>query len=191
MKLILSSCDFGNGKSAQVIISNLKKPIDQCNLLYFPNEKATYEKIHSDKYYDRMVEFGFSKENVNVFDYYNPNAFYKLKIDAIYISGGNTFLTLQRIRNAGFDKEITRYVQSGVIYIGGSSGAHIASMNVRHVAAFDPVPEGFADFDGLGLFNGILVCHYTVSRKSLFEKLQKESKYPVYALTDEESIVID
>ena len=43
MKLILSSCDFRNEKSKRTILDNLSKPIDQCKLLFIPNEKATYE----------------------------------------------------------------------------------------------------------------------------------------------------
>ena len=189
MKLLLSSCDFRNKESAKIILDNLGKPIDQCKLLYFPNEKATFEKIHSNKYYDRMSEFGFVKENVYVFDYYDPAPFFDLDIDMIYISGGNTFATLQRIRNADFDKEIVRYVKSGVTYVGGSAGAHIASKNIAHVAAFDPVPDGFTNYKGLGLFDGIFICHFTKERKPLFYKLKAESKYSVYALTDEESII--
>lgn len=138
-----------------------------------------------------MEEFGFNQENVYVFDYFNPDLFLGLEIDTIYISGGNTFLTLQRIRDARFDKEIVRYVRSGVTYIGGSAGAHIASMNIEHVAAFDPLPDGFTDFRGLGLFNGIFVCHYTDARQSLYDKLKVKSKYPVYALSDDESILVN
>ena len=126
-----------------------------------------------------------------MFDYDEPSAFYGLNLDVIYIGGGNTFLTLQRIRNAGFDQEIIRYVKSGVTYIGGSAGAHIASMNIQHVAAFDPVPDGFTDFRGLGLFDGIFICHYKEDRKPIFDRLKAESPYPVYALTDDESIIYD
>lgn len=43
MKLILSSCDFRNDNARKTIINNLNKPIDQCKLLYIPNEKATFE----------------------------------------------------------------------------------------------------------------------------------------------------
>lgn len=191
MKLILSSRDFKNEKSAQTIIQNLPKPIEACKLLFFPNEKATTERIHSHKYVNRMGRFGFAKENVYVFDYDEPAAFLGLPIDVIFIGGGNTFLTFQRIRNAGFDKEIIRYVKSGVTYIGGSAGAHIASKSVEHVASFDPVPDGFTDYRGLGLFDGIFVCHYTEDRKPIFDKLKAESPYPVYALTDEDSVVYD
>ena len=102
MKLILSSCDFRNDNARKTIIDNLSKPISQCKLLYIPNEKATFETIHSDRYYLRMEEFGFLKNNVYVFDYYNPDEFLNLDIDVLYISGGNTFATLDRLRNCNF-----------------------------------------------------------------------------------------
>lgn len=191
MRLILSSRDFKNEKSAQTILSNLPKPIEECKLLFFPNEKATPERIHSHKYVNRMGRFGFAKENVTIFDYDRPAAFLGLPLDVIYIGGGNTFLTLQRIRNAGFDQEIIRYVRSGVTYIGGSAGAHIASMDIAHVSSFDPVPDGFSDYCGLGLFGGVFVCHYTDDRKPIFDRLNAESPYPVYALTDDDSVVYE
>lgn len=191
MKLILSSCDFRNESSRQAIIDNLDKPIDRCRLLFIPNEKATYEAIHSEKYYLRMQEFGFNKDHIRVFDYYNPKRFIGLDIDVIYISGGNTFETLKRIKDCGFDREIIRYVKSGVIYIGGSAGAHIASQNIEHVSAFDTIPDGMNDFNGLGLLNGVLICHYTMERKELYDKLITKNKYKVYALGDDDSLIIN
>lgn len=190
MKLILSSCDFRNDKSRNTIIENLDKTIEQCKLLFIPNEKAAIQAIHSEKYYFRMQEFGFKRENIFVFDYWRPQNFLKLDIDIIYISGGNTFETIKRIKDCGFDNEIIRYVTSGVTYIGGSAGAHIASKNIEHISFFDSVPEDFYDFNGLDLLDGILICHYTPDRKAIYEKLNQEGKYKVYTLTDEESLVI-
>lgn len=190
MKLILSSCDFRNEKSKKTIIDNLSKPIDQCKLLFIPNEKATQEAIHSEKYFLRMQEFGFTKDNIAVFDYYNEQQFINLDLDVIYISGGNTFATLKRIKDCGFDKEIIRYVRSGVLYIGGSAGAHIATQSVAHIAAFDPIPDGMTDFKGLGLFDGIIFCHYTEEHKAPYDKLKSEGKYKVFALRDEDSLVV-
>lgn len=191
MKLILSSCDFKNEKSKRTILDNLSKPIDQCKLLFIPNEKATYETIHSEKYFLRMQEFGFARDNIAVFDYYNEQYFIDLDLDVIYISGGNTFATLKRIKDCGFDKEIIRYVRSGVLYIGGSAGAHVATQSVAHIAAFDPIPDDMTDFKGLGLFDGILLCHYNEERKALYDKLKAKGKYKVYALRDEDSLVVD
>ena len=188
--LILSSCDFRNENSKKVILENLPKPIEQCKVLFFPNEKATRETIHSEKFHLRLQEFGFNKANIHIFDYYSPKDFYNLDLDVIYISGGNTFMTLQRIRDCGFDKQIISYVKRGVTYIGGSAGAHIATKDITHVKEFDLLPEDMIDFKGLGLFDGILICHYTEERKEILDKLQNSSKYKVFSLTNDESIII-
>ena len=69
MKLILSSCDFGNPTSARFIIDNLCKPISDCKVLYFPNEKVTHEKIKNGKYEARVAALGFQKKNIYVITY--------------------------------------------------------------------------------------------------------------------------
>ena len=190
MKLILSSCDFGNPTSARFISDNLCKPISECKVLYFPNEKVTPEKIKSGKYEARVAAFGFQRNNIYVANYYDPTPFFNLDIDVIYISGGNTFGTLKLIRDSGFDKAIIDYVHRGVIYIGGSAGAHIATADIAHVAKYDKDTFALTDFSGLGLYNGILICHYTEDRKEDFDNLISSSSYIVRALSDTESIVV-
>lgn len=191
MKLILSSCDFRNEESQKVIMDNLPYPIDKCKLLFIPNEKATAGAILGSIYYDRMQEFGFKKENVYVFDHNNPDKFRNLDIDVLYISGGNTFGTLDKIRKCGFDKDIINYVKSGVVYIGGSAGAHIASKDIEHVIKYDDNNVEMTDFRGLGLFDGVLICHYTYIRKNDYDKLCKTSEHKAYYLTDSDSIVYE
>ena len=191
MKLILSSCDFGNPTSARFIIDNLCKPISDCKVLYFPNEKVTPEKIKSDKYEARVSAFGFQKKNIYVANYFDPTPFFNLDIDVIYISGGNTFGTMKLIRDSGFDKAIVDYIQRGVVYIGGSAGAHIATADISHVAKYDKDTFGLTDFAGLGLYNGILICHYNKDRKQDFEDLIASGKYAVIALKDDQSIIVN
>ena len=191
MKMILTSCDFRNDLARKVILDNLPKTIDKCKLLFIPNEKADYQAIHSEKFYSRMREFGFSRENITVFDYYEPSKYFGLDIDVLYVSGGNTFKTLERIRKSGFDKEIVRYVKSGVTYVGGSAGAHIVTSDISHVKKYDDLPSDMTDFSGLALFDGIIICHFTPERRDHYNALVSEGKHKVYALTDDDSLVID
>lgn len=191
MHLILSSCDFGNPNSRNCILKNLKKPVEECKVLFFPNEKATPQMIKNQKYYDYMISRGFSRENVHIFDYNHPSEFNNLDIDCIHISGGNTFATLERIKNSKADKMIIEYVRNGATYIGGSAGAHIASKNIEHLLPIDGNQTKIQNFDGLGLFDGILICHYSEERKKYYEEIIKTSKYHIYTLTDDESIVIN
>lgn len=191
MHLILTSCDFQNYNSKNSIINNLKMPIKKCRVLFIPNEKASLQNIQSELYYDRVKAFGFERENIYVFNYYHPKPYYNLDIDAIYISGGNTFRTLDRLKKCGFDKAIINYVNSGVTYVGGSAGTHIATKNVEHVLQFDDNESGITDFNGLGLFDGIIFCHYSDERKSYYEKAISEGRYNVYTLKDEDCIIIN
>ena len=191
MKLILSSKDFHNANSAKAIYDGLGMPIDQCRVLYFPNEKATPEKIASDLYYDRLSAFGFTKENISVFNYYAPKAFFHTEYDAIYISGGNTFGTIKRIRECKADTLIRDLVAGGCVYIGGSAGAHIVTADLRHVAVYDRDTCGLDDLSGLGLYDGILICHFTEDRLAHYNELKVHSPYTVTALTDEDFLIVD
>ena len=190
-KLILSSCDFRNQESAKCIYDNINKPIDKCSVLYFPNEKAKEEQVKSNIFFDRLSEFGFCRENIFVFNYYSPVLPKSFVPDVIYISGGNTFGTLKRLKESGADKIIVDYVKNGTIYIGGSAGAHIASSNISHIQKYDIDTFGLTDFSGLNLFEGILICHYTDERKKDYEKLKALGKYNVTALKDNEFIIVE
>ncbi len=190
MKLILSSCDFGHPASAQVIRDTLCRPLADCRVLFFPNEKATPDKLKSGKYEARLCALGFQRKNILVADYFARTPAALPDVDLIYISGGNTFGTLKRIRDAGFERLIMDAVHSGVLYVGGSAGAHIASASVAHVAKYDPDTFGLTDFSGLGLYRGVLICHFTDARREDYETLRRESCLPVVALADGESIIV-
>ncbi|MBE6160740.1 MAG: hypothetical protein E7158_00765 [Firmicutes bacterium] len=197
MKMILSSCDFINENSKKVILDNIEKPLNECKLLFIPNEKATSEKIYSDKYYNRLYNYGFiNKENIYIFDEENIEDFTDLNIDLLYISGGNTFATLKKIKDSGFDKHIINYIKNEVIYIGGSCGAHIVTNNIEHLLSLDDNYCKLIDYDALGLFDGIIIPHCEAEeynskkREELYNELVKQNKYKVYKLTNDESLVI-
>lgn len=197
MKLILSSSDFINEHSKQVILDNIDKKLPDNKVLFIPNEKATKEKINSDKYYNRLYVDGFTnRDNIYIFDETESDKFRNLDIDLIYISGGNTFATLDKIRKCDFDKDIINYIKNGVVYIGGSCGAHIVSKNIKHLLQLDDNYINITDFSALGLFDGIIIPHYNEKefnpklRKQVYDRLLNENKYKVFALTNDDSLVI-
>lgn len=190
MKLILTSTDFLTPNSRNKILSELS-PIDKCKILFIPNENVTIEKLNSSKYYDRLIEYGFKKENIYVFNYTKPDKYKNLDIDAIYVGGGNTFGILKMLRSTGFDKTITNYIKKGVVYVGGSAGTHIVTKNIEHVLPFDIDDFELNSYDGLGLYDGIIFCHYTDDRKKYVDKALKENKYNVIILKDDEYIVYE
>ena len=197
MKLILSSLDFHNEKSRQAIVDNIDKPLEESKLLFIPNEKADDQRIYSNKYYNRLKKLGFSKENIYVFDDKKASNFVNLDIDLIYVGGGNTFATIKKLRDCGFDKELIRYIKSGVTYVGGSCGAHIVGQNIEHLTPFDENYVKLTDFRGLGLVDGIFIVHYDAEeygpelRREVYQRLVNENKYKVYKLTNEDTLVVE
>ena len=195
MKLILSSCDFINDNSRKVINDNVD--VANSKVLFIPNEKATKELINSDKYYKRLYKDGFTENNIYIFDEENANQFINLDIDVIYVGGGNTFATLKKIKDCGFDKYIINYINNGVIYIGGSCGAHIVTKNIEHLLNLDNNYCNLDDYNGLGLFDGIIIPHFNEvdyepeKRMELYNKLITENKNKVYTLTNSESIIVN
>ena len=191
-KIILSSCDFRNIESKKGIYDNLPAPIQQCKVLYFPNEKATEDAIKSQKFHSRLSEFGFEKNNIYVYNYFSPAEFnMNNHVDIIYISGGNTFGTLKRIQESKADKIIFYYLSRGATYIGGSAGAHIASRSIQHVSKYDIETFGLTNYSGLNLFDGILICHYTESRKEDYKTLIEQGEKNVIKLRDQDFIIFD
>ena len=191
MHLILSSCDFSSAVVCAAIMNELPKAAEDCTVLYFPSEKASNKDVKSAKFKKRLEAYGFTRANVTVFNKNAPEKYFGLDFDVIYVGGGNTFSMLKTMRDTGFDKEIIRNVRNGALYIGGSAGAHIASKNVEHVQAFDENEVGLCDFSGLGLFDGIFICHYCEERKPYFEKAKCENKYRVFTLSDDEYITVN
>ena len=93
----------------------------------------------------------------------------------IYISGCNTFSTLDKIRKCGFDKDIINYIKNGVIYIGGSCGAHIVSKNIKHLEALDDNYLNIKDYDALGWFDGIIIPHFN-EKEYIYQNFDNSKK---------------
>lgn len=184
MKLILTSQDLYNLNAKDVIVKNMPKPLAECKMLFIPSGSVAHETIY------RLCQFGFTKQNLIFFDHEKSENYVGLDIDLIYAGGGNTFTLLNKIRKSGFDKHIIEYVNSGVVYIGVSAGAHIVTQNIEHVKRYDDNNVGLEDFSGLGLFDSILLCHYTTDRREHLNELEKQGKYKIQHLTDSDSIVV-
>lgn len=191
MKIILTSAIFMNDIVTKAVFKHINKPMKDCKILFIPNQKATKEKLNSRKYIDRVIAWGFSKENIYIFNKYEHEKYKNLNIDLLVITGGNTFGTLDLIRKSFFEQEIINYIKKGVIFIGGSAGSHVVTKNIEHVSKYDSNDCGLKDYNAIGLFDGILVCHYDESRKDDYYKLRLENKFKVYSLTNNEFIIYD
>lgn len=116
--------------------------------------------------------------------------------DIVYIAGGNTFYLLKQLRDSGFDKLLTNYVNKGGLYAGASAGALVAGVDIEPVLTIDE-PEkvkGLKSTKGLGLVNIIPIPHYDMdSRAKAIDDIKKKysDRFELVLLTDDEAIYVE
>ena len=171
MKLILSSQIFGDVDATTNAFKEIKKDVSKLKILLIATPCLPFGP---ERDIVELLEWGFKRENIIVFNPWEKDKFSNLDIDIVYVTGGNTFTGLKVIKDTSFDKDIINYVNNGVLYIGKSAGAHIATKNIEHILEYDENEIGTHHFEGLGLMDGILVCHYSKDRQKTYERLLKE-----------------
>jgi dipeptidase E len=94
---------------------------------------------------DSIHEFADAKNAVN-------------RAEAIFMGGGNTFRLLQRLYQADLLLPIRRRVAEGMLYIGSSAGAVVASPTIKTTNDMPIVQP--PSFDSLGLIRFQINAHY-------------------------------
>lgn len=188
MKIVLTSKAFGDKCATDNVLNKINKEVALLKVLLVATPCFPYGP---EKYLKELMDCGIKGENIVIFNHEEPEKYCDLDIDIVYVTGGNTFTGLKLIKDSEFDKEIIKYVNNGVIYIGRSAGAHIATKNIKHVLEIDLNDIGITNYEGLGLVDGILVCHYNAEREECYNRLIKENEYKVYSLTNQEILVYD
>lgn len=118
-----------------------------------------------------------------------------LECDIYYCGEGNTFEELSILRERGLDSIIKEGFKTGnKIYIGCNAGAAIAGVSVEEIKDFDKNNVGMTDFSGLGLFDGIIIPHYTKNelKRYISNSYGIEDKYKsVLSVSNKKSLVME
>lgn len=186
MKIILTSTGCERDNVVNKLKRIINKPFENIKMLVIPTARK-YE-YNKEKYMQDYINLGFSKENVYFFDDDDADYYRNLDIDLIYVCGGNTFLLKKCLKKSNFEHEIKKYINNGVIYLGASAGTHLATENIEHVEYFDENEVKINDYEGLGFFDGIILCHYDETRKAVYEILKENSKFKIDTLTNDEML---
>ena len=155
---------------SSIVICNLKHEIIYMN----PAAVSSYAKRGGDKLIGRSV-----------LDCHNPES--RDKIQQVV----EWFAADER----GLDSIIKEGFKTGnKIYIGCSAGAAIAGVSVEEIKDFDKNNVGMTDFSGLGLFDGIIIPHYTKKelKRYISNSYGIEDKYKsILSVSNEKSLVME
>lgn len=82
-------------------------------------------------------------------------------VDAVYVSGGNTFVLLEGLRRTGADAVLIERVRAGLPYIGLSAGAVVCGASIEPIRLMDDASQApsLASFEALGFLPEVIVPH--------------------------------
>jgi dipeptidase E len=193
MKLFLTSSGLTNKKLADFFVSILPGKPEKCAVLMAAYDQTAEDIDHTKAAREELRVIGISKiEMFNLADQIFSAT--EIKPDVIYVSGGNTFAILDRMKKNGFFDFVKMAVKDGAIYAGISAGSIIAGQSIE-IAGWgsegDENEIGLTDFSGLGFTDIAVYPHFWDEEKEEVDQFKKKAAYPVVELTDDQAVYIN
>lgn len=139
---------------------------------YFERLKTVFTSIDKNKF---TMWIDLKDKKIGDLEYFS----------SIYIGGGNTFYLLKHLKESGFDKVLTNYINNGGIVFGESAGAIILGKTIKTCSYVDKNHFGLKELNGLDLLNGFsIACHYKQVHKKILENIKQNEKTNIIALED-------
>lgn len=195
MKVFLTS--FAANVMDKVVPLLSKTPKD-LSILFIPTGANPYESrewMEEDR--DKLKEFGFKVSSFDLKDKTEKEVRIALdNVDIVFVSGGNTFYLLEKVRQSGFDKAVKDFIGKGKIYIGSSAGSVILGPNIEPMKYLDNSSKApfLSDYSGMGLVDFVVLPHFDNKKyDEVYRKLISEYKdsYKLKPLKDDQAIIID
>ncbi|MBR5800442.1 MAG: Type 1 glutamine amidotransferase-like domain-containing protein [Lachnospiraceae bacterium] len=189
MKLIFTSYGLTTRKGRELIGEEIAKDQDISRKKIF----IFHEPFFSTECLIKRtcLEMGFEESNI-IFSGYQSSNQDLLDMDYIYVGSGNTFEILTLLRERNLVDFIRAAVERNCTYIGTSAGAIIAGSSVEEAVRIDRNEVEMTDFQGLSLFRGIILPHYSESELAEVVNCNPElkQKYDKILSVDENEILI-
>lgn len=180
------------------ITSIASERADGVRLLYVPT--AAYgENWEPDPATD-ILPFSRAGFDVEIYDLRGKNRIQTEnaldRSHVVFVGGGNTFFLLHHMHESGFFDAIGPRVAQGLVYVGSSAGAVVATPDIGYAASVDDPSKGGRHGDGgLGFVDRPVLPHidhaafapYVREIADAFEKAGQE----YYGLCDDEAVVLE
>lgn len=117
-------------------------------------------------------------------------------VDALFVSGGNTFHLLHVLRSTGADTLIVERVRAGLPYIGASAGAVVAGPDILPASLVDDPAETapLESTRGLGLVDVVVIPHADgiVTGREVIDRTRARfaDRYPLVFIDDDQALVV-
>lgn len=169
---------------------------DGMKLAYMPSDGANEKIKYREKWQNWVEQHGGRFVVVNNSfrgDQAEIEVSKLLDADILVITGGNTFVLLNHLRESGLDRAVVEFSKSeNKVILGFSAGAIIMSPTIKmaNCGDIDNNEVGMTDFTGLNLIPFDIFPHYKEEYASLIKGYEELSGQSVQRLTDDDFLII-
>ncbi|KXO92318.1 peptidase S51 dipeptidase E [Tsukamurella pulmonis] len=149
----------------------------------------------------QLTDLGFRLTRMTVGTYRNPADFESDlgTVDAVYLSGGHTFVLLGALQSNGTGEVLAARVRAGLPYIGLSAGSVVAGPNIEPVAPLDDPADapGVTDYTGLGLVDTVVIPHADGALppypSSVIDEVVRTygDRFPLTRVNDDQALLVE
>lgn len=186
MKLYLSSYRLGNyAKELEKLIGKPDAKVAvSVNALDCADNEVRNNVVLKRELED-MQSLGFDVEELDLRNYFDNDelAADMQKYDAVWFSGGNTFILAKAFNKSGFGRVIEEQVKTGaLVYAGYSAGFCVLSESLHGIELVDDkdaTAEGYESgeiWEGMGLIDFYPIVHFRSDHPEA-ELVEKEYAY--------------
>ena len=184
-------------KGTKDALKDFLEDIDSDEVLFIltASKVEEYTQYVSDAK-DTFKDLGININELDISDIDREIALEKIDdCKIIYFSGGNSFYLLQELERLDLINLLREKVQNGMIYVGESAGAIIASENIEYSQEMDDKEKAknLIDYKGLSLIDFYIVPHF---KEMPFTELadaiidQYSDKIKLVPINNKEAIIV-
>ncbi len=173
----------------------------ESKILFIPSQTDS-----EGQYFKKFVDY-YSSLGYSDFDYLDLDEQFKhedllrlAEYDVIYLSGGNTFYFLNRIKQTGADIKLREFAElPGKVLVGVSAGSMILTPTIMNTVIQHQIigdfkelnTTGLSDFSGLGLVNFEFIPHFSQENKgAMASRYLPQTTNTVYGCPDGSGIIV-
>jgi len=192
-KMLLTSAGFENPKVGKEFLKLVCKSAPEIKIIFIPTaSRTTEELVYVKESKEELLKLGIKNQNIKELNLDHEISYKEVEeFDVIYVCGGNTFYLLNQVRETGFDKIITQFLDERKVYVGVSAGSIITGPNIENISLYGSENDvKLKDLTGLKLQNTAIYPHFDEGARKEVEKFRKTVKYKVVGLTDNQALLI-
>lgn len=190
MKLLLTSAGLTDQRIVDEFVNIINDQMNQ-RVAVLHTIRQPEDWLWLDQQKNELGDLGLEYDFINISE--NVDLSKMGDYGVYYVTGGNTFYILDRLRKNDLDSFLAKAVKEGSLYVGLSAGSIIAGPDIE-IAEYGLEPDendvGLKDLTGFGLVDFHIFPHYVDGEKEIVGNFRETRGEKVLEINDRQAALI-